>query len=143
MHLEANCTSAGLAFALAGCCFAEVGEVFAAHLIGREVGEFATATTVVDENLEVHLGFTAEFFDVSEELALVGPNRFAEAFVVVENCTESEGKNGGVFEAISDDSCMIDARFMVQGFYGIMFADDNCEVTGWVKENLISAYSVD
>ena len=90
----------------------------------------------------MHLSFAAEFFDVAEELALVGPDGFTEAFVVVEDRTESEGKYGGVFEAVSDDSCVVHTRFLIQGFCGIVFADDNGKVTGWVEENLISAYAV-
>ena len=73
----------------------------------------------------MHLGFAAEFVDVSEELTLVGPDGFAEAVVVVEDGAESERKNGRVFEAVSDDSCMIHTRFLIQGFCRVMFADNN------------------
>ena len=55
----------------------------------------------------MHFGFAAEFIDIAEELSLVGPDGLAEAFVVAENCAESEGKNGGVLEAVSDDASMI------------------------------------
>ena len=71
MHLEADGTSPGLALALAGSGLAKIGEVLAAHLLWIEVGEFATATAVVNEDLEVHFGFAAEFIDVAEELTLV------------------------------------------------------------------------
>jgi hypothetical protein len=142
MHLEAYGPGAGLAFALTGSRFAEVGEIFASDLVGWEVGQFTTAAAVIDKDLEVHLGFSAEFFDIAEELPLVGPDGLAEAFVIVEDGTESEGKYGGMLEAISDHSRMIDAGFLIQSFCRVVFADDNCEVTGWVKENLISTYSV-
>ena len=143
VHLKADGTGAGLTFALPGCRFAEIGQVTAAHFVGRKLSDqFASAAAVVDENLEVHLGFAAQFIDVAEELSLVGPDGFAEAFVVVEDGAKAERKNGGVFEAISDDSCVVHTRFLIQTVCRVMFADDNCEVTGWVKENLISAYSV-
>jgi hypothetical protein len=109
MHLEADGAGAGLTFALAGSCLAEVGEVLAANPLGGEIGEFADAAAVVHEDLEVHLGFAAKFIDIAEELALVGPDGFAETVVVVEYRAESEGKNGGVFEAVGDYSCVIDA----------------------------------
>jgi hypothetical protein len=141
VHLEADGAGSGLALALAGCRFSEVGEIATAYLVWRELGKL-TAAAVVDEDLEVHLGFAAEFIDVAEELALVGPDGFAEAFVVVEDGAEPEGKDGGVFEAVSDDASMIHTGFLIQGFCGIVFADDNGKVTGWVEENLISAYTV-
>ena len=138
MHLEADGAGAGLAFALAGCRFAKIGEIAAAHLVWRELGKFAGAA-IVDEDLEVHLGFAAEFIDVAEELTLVGPDGFAKAFVVIEDGAEAERKDGGVFEAVSDDASMIHTGFLIEGFCGIVFADDNGEVTGWVKEDLVSA----
>jgi len=76
MHLEADGAGAGLAFALAGCRFAEIGEIATTHFVWRDLGKF-TAAAVVDEDLEVHLGFAAKFIDVAEELTLVGPDGFA------------------------------------------------------------------
>jgi hypothetical protein len=142
VHLEGYRTGASLALALAGSGLAEIGEISAAHLVSGELGELTYAAAVVDEDPKVHLGFAADFFDVAEELSLVGPDGFTEAIVVVEDGAESKRKNGGVFKAISDDSCVVHTGFLVQGFCRIVFADDNCEVTGWVKEDLVSAYSV-
>jgi len=143
MHLEADCACAGLALALAGSCLTEVSEVLATNLLWIEVGEFASATAVIHEDFEVHLGFAAEFFDVVEELSLVGPDGFAEAFVVAEDSTESEGKDCGVFETVCDDSGVVNPGFLIECICGVMFTDDDCKITGWVKENLISAYAVD
>jgi len=126
MHLEADGAGPGLALALAGSGLAEVGEVLATDLLRIEVGEFASATAVVDEDLEVHLGFAVEFFDVIEELTLVGPDGFSEAFVVAEDSAESEGKNCGVFETICDDSCVVDPGFLIKCICGVMFTYDDC-----------------
>jgi hypothetical protein len=126
MHLEADGAGTGLTLALAGSGLAKIGEVLATDLLWVEVGEFASATAVIYENLEMHLGFAAEFFDVIEELSLVGPDGFAEAFVVAEDGTESERKNCGMFETICDDSCVIDPGFLIKSFCRVMFADDNC-----------------
>jgi hypothetical protein len=142
MHLEAYGAGASLAFALAGCRFTEISEIAAANLVWLELGQLAAAT-VVDEDLEVHLSFAAEFVDVAEELTLVGPDGFAEAFVVVEDSTKTEGKNGGMLEAVSDDASMIHTGFLIERFCGIVFADDYGKITGWVKEDLVSADTVD
>jgi len=124
VHLEADCACPGLSLTLASCRFAEVREVFATYLLGIKVGKLATAA-VIHQDFEVHLGLSAEFIDVAEELALVGPDGLAEAFVVVEDGAESEGKNCGVFETISDNSCVVDPGFLIECFCGIMLADDN------------------
>ena len=126
MHLEADCACAGLALALAGSCLTEVSEVLATNLLWIEVGEFASATAVIHEDFEVHLGFAAEFIDIAEELALVGPDGFAKAFVVVEDSAESEGKYGGVLETICDDSCVVDPGFLIECVCRAVFADDDC-----------------
>jgi hypothetical protein len=143
VHLEADGAGPGLALALAGGGLAEIREVFATYLLGIEVGELASATAIIDEDLEMHFGFAAEFFDIAEELSLVGPDGFAEAFVVVKDGTESEGKDGRVLETICDNSCVVYPGFLIKSICRVMFTDDDCKITGWVKENLISANSVD
>ena len=73
MHLEADSTGAGLALASAGCGFAQVAEVFAANGIGDgDMPVEQLCAAVVNEDLEVHLSFAAELFDVALELPLVG-----------------------------------------------------------------------
>ena len=126
VHLEADGPGPGLALALAGSSLAEIGEVLATYLFGIEIGEFATAAAVINEDLQVHLGFAAEFIDIAEELALVGPDGFAKAFVVVEDSAESEGKYGGVLETICDDSCVVDPGFLIECVCRAVFADDDC-----------------
>jgi hypothetical protein len=113
MHLEADGAGTSLTLALAGSGFAKIGEVLATDLLRIEVREFASATAIIDEDFEMHLGFAAKFFDVIEELSLVGPDGFAEAFVVAEDGTESERKDGGMFETICDDSCVVDPGFLI------------------------------
>ena len=108
MHLEADGACPSLTLTMAGSGFAKVGEVFAADLIWREISEFFAAGAIVNEDLQVHFGFAAEFFDVAEELTLVGPDGLAKAFIVIEDCAESEGKYGGVLETICYDSCVVD-----------------------------------
>ena len=71
MHLEADGAGTSLTLALAGSGLAKIGEVLATDLLRVEVREFASATAVIHEDFEMHLGFAAEFFDVIEELSLV------------------------------------------------------------------------
>jgi hypothetical protein len=56
-----------------------------------------------------------------------------------EDGAETEGKNGGVLEAVGDDACMVHAGLLVEGFRGVVFADDDGEVAGRVKEYLVAA----
>jgi len=143
VHLETDGPRACLALSLPHRILSQAGQVLAAHSLGRHVlGEFVR-TAVVHKNLEVHLGLAAQLIDVHQELALVGANRLAEAFIIGEDGSETEGKNGGMLEAIGDDPGMIDARFLAELFGGVVFADDNGKVTGGVEKNLIAADSVD
>ncbi len=112
MHLEGHRTGSGLAFALACGRLAQIGKISAPNLVGRELSNLSNAA-VVYKDLEVHLGFAAKFVDVAKELALIGSDGFAEAIVVVENGAESERKDGGMFKAISDDSCVVYTGFLV------------------------------
>ena len=101
------------------------------------------AAAIVDEDFEVHLGLAAELVDVAEELALVGANGLAEDFIIVEDGSKSEGKDGGVLKAVRDDPGMVDAGLLIQSFLGVVLADDDCEVACGIEKNLISAYTKD
>ena len=46
-----------------------------------------------------------------------------------------------MLETVGDDSCMIDAGFLVEGFCGVMFANDDSEVACGVEEDLVAAHS--
>ena len=45
-------------------------------------------------------------------------------------------------EAVSNDPGVVDAGFLAELFGGVVFADDDGEVAGGIKENLVSAYAV-
>ena len=94
MHLEAHCAGPCLALALPHCIFAKTGEILASHSLGWEMLDEFLRATVVDEDLQVHLSFAAEFVDVIEELALIGANGFTEGFVVVKDRAEAKGEDG-------------------------------------------------
>jgi hypothetical protein len=141
MHLEANGSCASLALTGAGRILAEIGQVTATHAFGWELALDFLAATVIDKDLEMHFGFAAELVNVAEELALVGADGFAKAFVVAKDGSKPKGKDRGMLEAVGDDPGMIDAGFLVEGFRRIVFADDNSEVTSGVKEDLVATYS--
>jgi hypothetical protein len=48
-----------------------------------------------------------------------------------------------MLEAVGDDPCVLHAGFLVQGLRGVVFANDDGEVTGGVKKYLVAAYSED
>jgi len=142
VHLETDGAGAGLAFAGAGGVLAEIGEVLASNSLGGSVVLHLLAATVVDEDLEVHLGLAAEFVYIANKLALVGADGLAEHVVIFEYGSKSEGKHRGVLKAIRDDASVVDAGLLIERFQGIMFADDDCEITGGVEEDLIAADSM-
>jgi hypothetical protein len=142
-HLEADCTATGLALALAGGILAQVREVFAADALSGKIAAEGSCTAIVDEDLDVHLGFAAKLINIRLKLALIGADGFAEEFVRIKDGPKSEWKNGGMLKTVCDHSCMIDSRSLIEAFCRIVFAYDDCEVTCRVKENLISADPVD
>ncbi len=139
VHLEADGTGACLALTLARRGLPQVGEVFPANLLSSGVIAKLLGATVVDKDFQVHLGFTAEFLNVGEELALVGPDGFAEAFIVTEDSPEAEGQHRRLTEAVGDDAGMIHACLLAKFFCWIVFADDDGEIACRIEENLIAA----
>src|SRR5579859_711606 len=141
VHLEADGAGAGLAFALAGGAFAEVGEIFLAHALERVMLFKFLATAVVDVDLEMHLGLAVQAFEVVLELALVGADGLSEALVVLKDGSKTEREDGGLLEAVGDYPSMVHAGFLIHRFGWVMFADYDSEVTGGVEENLVTTYS--
>ena len=94
VHLEAHCTCPCLALPLPHGVFTKTGEVLAAYSLGGKMLADFLRATVVDEDLQMHLGFAAELIDVGEELTLIGADGFAEGFVIVKNRAEAERKDG-------------------------------------------------
>jgi hypothetical protein len=128
MHLEADGTCAGLAFALACGAFAEVGKIFLANAFEREMlGSLVDLLLAagVDVDLEMHFGLAVQTLQVALELALVGADGFSQAFVILKDSSKTEREDGRVFEAVSDNSGVIDACFLIHDFGGIVFADND------------------
>jgi hypothetical protein len=44
-----------------------------------------------------------------------------------------------MLEAVGNDPGMVHAGFLAEGLRGVMFADDDGQVTGGIEENLITA----
>jgi len=143
VHLETDGSGVGLALAGAGGTFAQVGEVTPACVVAPEMAVDFTAGAIVNKDFQVHFGFAAKLLNVGKKLALVGPNGFAQAFVVVEYSAEPERKNRGMLEAIRDHPGMIHTGFVVEWVLWVIFADHHRQVTGGVEKNLVAAYSED
>ena len=99
------------------------------------------AATIVDMDFEVHLGLAVKAFEIALELALIGTDGFAETLVVLKYGSKTEREDGGLFEAVGDNSCVIDTGFLIHGICWVMFADDDCQVTGGVEKDLIATNS--
>lgn len=143
VHLETNCTCPGLALSCTGRALPQAAQVLSANPFRGQMLFKVLGTAVIDEDLQVHLGLAAQFLDIALKLALVGTNRLAEDFVVIEDCPETEGKHRRVLETICNDPGVIDAGLLIQCLLWIVLADDNCEVAGWIKKYLVAANSVD
>jgi hypothetical protein len=89
----------------------------------------------------MHFSFATQPFDVRSELPLIGTNGAPERFIIGKDSAEAEGKYGGVFKAVTDHACVIDGGLLIEIFFWIVFGDDNGEITGWIKEDLISGDS--
>jgi hypothetical protein len=82
-----------------------------------------TAGVYVD--FKVHLGLAVKAFEIALKLALIGPDRLTEAFVVLKDGSKPEGKDGGVLEAVGDNSGVIDSSLLIEGFGWIVLTYHN------------------
>jgi len=130
VHLEADGTGAGLALAGTRRVLAQVAQILAAYGFGGRLLLEFLAAAVVDKDLQMHLGLASQLVNVAQELPLVGADGLAQAFVVGEDGAEAEGQHGGVLETVGDDPRVIHAGFLIEGLRGVVFADDDREVTG-------------
>lgn len=93
VHLKADCARARLPLPRAGRVLTQVAEVFPSHAFGWLKLFQGVGAAVIDQDLEVHLGLAAEFVNIAKELALVGPDRLAQALIVTKDSAEAEGKH--------------------------------------------------
>jgi hypothetical protein len=72
MHLEADCSRSRLALALPGGSLAKIGEILASYRFGWNMTvRVLAATTIIDQDLQVHFSLAAKLVDIAEELALI------------------------------------------------------------------------
>ena len=76
-------------------------------------------------NFEMHFRLSMQALQVALKLTLVGANGLTKTFIILKNGSKTERKDGGVFEAVSDNSGVIDAGFLIERFGWGVFADDN------------------
>jgi hypothetical protein len=143
VHLETDGACTRLALPRPGRVLAQVGQILAANTFGGDLLLELLAAAVVNKDFEVHLGLAAELIDVAEELALVGADGLAQDVIVVEDGSEAEGKDGGVLEAVRDDTGVVNAGLLIESFEGVVLTDDDGKVAGGVKKDLIAAYTKD
>jgi hypothetical protein len=85
----------------------------------------------------MHLGFAAQALHMRRVLALIGANGAAQRFIIGEDGTEAEGKYGGELETVADYAGMVPGGLLIEIFLWIVFRNDDCEITGWIEEDLI------
>jgi hypothetical protein len=74
---------------------------------------------------------------VRRVLALIGADGAAQCFIIGKDGAEAEGKYGGEFEAVAYDAGVVFGGLMIEIFLGIVFGDDDREITGWIEEDLV------
>src|ERR1700721_494044 len=94
MHLEAYRPCARLPFTGPRRVLAQVAEVLPANPFCWYMLVQRVSAEVIDENLQVHLRLAAKLVDIALELALVGTDGLAQAFVVGEYSAKTERENG-------------------------------------------------
>lgn len=114
MHLETDGACSRLPFACARGVLSQMGQIRAARSLRGQMPFDLPPAAIVDKDLQVHLRFTAEFVNVSEELPLIGADGFAKGFVVVKDGAKAEGKNRRMPVTVRDDAGVIDSRFLVE-----------------------------
>jgi hypothetical protein len=140
VHLEADSPGSGLALSLTGGVLAKIREILLANPFQRQMlVQFAAA--VIDHDFQVHLSLTVQTFEITLELALIGADGFTQPFVILKNSSKTEGQYSGLFEAVSNNPCVIDSGLMVESVCRIVFANDDGEVTGGVEEDLVATDS--
>jgi hypothetical protein len=85
----------------------------------------------------MHLSFAAQALYMCRVLALIGADGTAQCFVIGEDGAEAEGKNSRELEAVTDYAGVVFGGLLIEIFLRIVLRDDDCEITGWVKEDLI------
>ena len=141
VHLEAHGPRPCLTLTSARGVLSQAAQIFTADAFGRLLVFQSVGTAILDHDLEVHFGLAAQLLEVPHELALVRPDRLAQALIVVENRAEPEGQHGGMLKAVGDHAGMIHACFLIQIVGGCVLADDDGEVACRVEEYLVSAYA--
>lgn len=137
MHLDREGARFGLALPLAAGTFSQAGEVLLAY---GHVTSRVTRAGIVDQNFEVHLGFTPKAFNIGLKMTLIGANRAAKRVVVLKGGAKAEGQDSGQLEAVCDNAGVVFGGLLVQPLmvFGAVLGDDHGQVTGGKKECLIT-----
>src|SRR5208282_5513324 len=137
MHLDGEGSGFGLAFALTGRLFAQLGQVLAADRIGQDDVFHVTAErAVANHQLDAHFGLAAQPLHALAESAAVGPDSLTNGIFGVENGSEAEGQDGGGSEALADYAGMLQNRLFVEFAGGaVIFTDNHREFSARVAHD--------
>ncbi len=137
MDLDRESPSFRLTLAFSRRLHFELGQIIAANGVGKfDVDHRFAQGTIADDQLDVHFGLAAQLRDTQAKSAPVDPDGLAKCVIAIEDCAEFEGQDGGIAEAVADDSRMLNRGFMVE-FAGcvVVFADYYGEFTTGIAQN--------
>src|SRR5882724_4287485 len=126
MHLDGEGTRERLALALlAGVC-TQTGKILFADALCEH--SFYVGACIVHDEFQVHLCLASQPLYIGGEVAMIGSHSTTKGVVVLKCCSKTEGKNGGVFEALRDNASMVLLSLLVHAgvvFEGL-FRDYDC-----------------
>src|SRR5581483_3729760 len=99
---------------------------------------------VVDDELQVHLGFAAQTLDVRHEVSLIGADGAAQGVVIFKGGSEAERKDGGAVKATGHHASVIAGcglRIRTDqacAILGEVLGDNDGEVSGRKQKDLVS-----
>jgi hypothetical protein len=99
---------------------------------------------VVDEDLEVHLRFSAKTLYIGQEVTLVGTDRTAQGVVIVKGGAEAERKDSRTIKAAGDHAGVIAGSGLsirtgqTSSVFVEMLGDDDGQIGCGKEEDLVS-----
>src|ERR1700722_4154354 len=144
VDLHGKSARLGLALTFPRSLHPQLGQIIAANRIGElNIDHRLAQGTVTDDEFDVHLGLPLQLGYAQAKGAPVNPDCLAESVVAVENGSNTEGEDGKITEAETDDPGVIDLGLMIE-FAGcvVIFAYDDREFTTGIAENRRAVYAL-
>ena len=83
----------------------------------------------------MHLRLSAQTSDRLEEGLSVRPHGTAQGLVGIEDCAETERKNGQGAKTLANNAGVVDNRLLSESLFGSVIADDDREVSTGISQH--------